>query len=82
MSRRDDAASSPSPSPSQPPPSKDDDDQLSTITKEINHAIKLLHSDPTEALNLFKSILSRHPNPTLTQANAVYNLVESVRNQH
>ncbi|KAF3949981.1 hypothetical protein CMV_024210 [Castanea mollissima] len=77
MSRRDDAPSSPSPSPSQPPPSKDDDDQLSTITKEINHAIRLLHSDPTEALNLFTSILSRHPNPTLTQANAVCNLVES-----
>ena len=77
MSRRYDAPSSPSPSPSQPPPSKDDDDQLSTITREINHAIRLLHSDPTEALNLFKSILSLHPNPTLTQAKAVYNLVES-----
>ena len=77
MSRRYDAPSSPSPSPSQPPPSKDDDDQLSTITREINHAIRLLHSDQTEALNLFKSILSLHPNPTLTQAKAVYNLVES-----
>nr|XP_023875962.1 uncharacterized protein LOC111988403 [Quercus suber]POE81764.1 hypothetical protein CFP56_19963 [Quercus suber] len=52
-------------SPSQPPPA-DVDDRSLTITKEVNGAIdELYNGHPTEALNLVKSTLSRHPNSAL-----------------
>ncbi|XP_065618766.1 uncharacterized protein LOC111988403 [Quercus suber] len=52
-------------SPSHPPLS-DVDDRSLTITKEVNDAIdELYNGHPTQALNLVKSILSRHPNSAL-----------------
>ena len=52
-------------SPSHPPPS-DVDDRSLTISKEVNGAIdELYNGHPTEALNLVKSTLSRHPNSAL-----------------